>query len=273
MKNKMMNLHPKGILIPVGGGEDKEETKDVLCRIISETGKTDPKICLITLATDVPERVSETYQKAFEDLNISSVSVIHYKARREADTAENLIKIKDCDLILFSGGKQLKLGTLLGGTKLLEAIKKRYIEEPAFVVAGTSAGAAAMSNTMIISGSSREALIKGSLELTNGLDLITDVCIDTHFTQRGRIGRLIQTVTCNPGILGLGVGEDTCVIIKDDTMEVCGSGLVIIVDGTEIEYTDLTEIKEGEPITVEGVKVHVLGAGKRFTISERRLKA
>jgi len=172
---------------------------------------------------------------------------------------------------MFSGGKQLKLGTLLGGTKILSEIKKRYIEEENFVVAGTSAGAAAMSNTMIISGSSTEALIKGSLELSNGLDFINNVCIDTHFTERGRMGRLIQTVTCNPGILGLGVGEDTSVIIKDNAMEVFGSGLVIIVDGSGIEYTDLTEIRNGEPITVEGVKVHVLGAGKTFSIENRKL--
>ena len=267
----MINISPKGILIPIGGGEDKDESKDVLCRIIFETGKTDPNICLVTLATDVPDKVAETYEKAFADLNISSVSVIHYNSRKEADTETNLNKIRTCDLILLSGGKQQKLGTLLGGTELLKLVKQRYYDEPKFVVAGTSAGAAAMSNTMIISGSSQEALIKGSLELTNGLDLINDVCIDTHFTQRGRIGRLIQTVTCNPGILGLGVGEDTSVIIKDNIMEVCGSGLVIIVDGTEIDYTDLTEIKNGEPITVEGVKVHVLGAGKQFSIGERKL--
>lgn len=268
----MMNMNPKGTLIPVGGGEDKEESKDVLCRLIAETGKDDPTICLITLATDVPEKVAETYKKAFDDLKISKVSVIHYDNRKEADTDENLRKVKDCDLILFSGGKQLKLGTLLGGTALLELIRERYFDDALFVVAGTSAGAAAMSNTMIISGSSKEALIKGSLELTNGLDLINNVCIDTHFTQRGRIGRLIQTVTCNPGVLGLGVGEDTSVIIKDGTIEVCGSGLVIIVDGIGIAYTDLTEIKDGDPITVEGIKVHVLGAGKKFSLGERTLK-
>jgi len=269
----MTDINPKGTLVPIGGGEDKEESKDVLCRIISETGKTDPHICLVTLATDLPDEVAATYKKAFEDLKISSVSVIHYDSRKEADSDENLSKIRACDLILLSGGKQLKLGTLLGGTALLDLIKQRFYDEPGFVVAGTSAGAAAMSNTMIISGSSQEALIKGSLELTNGLDLINSVCIDTHFTQRGRIGRLIQTVTCNPGVLGLGVGEDTSVIIKDDVMEVCGSGLVIIVDGVEIEYTDLTEIKNGEPITVEGIKVHVLGAGKKFSIRERKLEA
>lgn len=165
----------------------------------------------------------------------------------------------------------MKLTTLLGGTALLEVIRRRYYDEPKFVVAGTSAGAAAMSNTMIISGSSKEALIKGTLLLTNGLDLINNVSIDTHFTQRGRIGRLLEMVTCNPGILGLGLGEDTCVVINKGCMEVIGSGLVMIVDGNGIGYTDITEVKDGEPITVEGIKVHVLGSGKKFTIADRKL--
>lgn len=268
----MKEIIPEGILIPIGGGEDKEKSKDVLCRIIAETGENDPRICLITLATGVPEEVAADYFKAFEDLKITSVSVIHYINRKEADQDDNLNKIKDCNLVMFTGGNQLKLSSLLGGTNLLALIKQRYYDEPKFVVAGTSAGAAAMSNTMIISGSSKEALIKGTLELTNGLDLINNVSIDTHFTQRGRIGRLIQMVTCNPGILGLGLGEDTSVIINQGVMEVCGSGLVIIVDGNEIEYTDMPEIKDGEPITVEGIKVHVLGPGKKFLVTERKLK-
>ena len=268
----MASKGPKGVLIPVGGGEDKKESKDVLCRIIAETGKTNPKICLITIATDVPEKVAEIYKKAFKDLNISSLSILHFNSRTEADSEENLKFIDDCDLVLLSGGKQLKISTLMGGTKLLERIMERYTTETNFVVAGTSAGAAAMSNTMIISGSSREALIKGTLELTNGLSLINEVTIDTHFTQRGRIGRLIQTVACNPGIIGLGLGEDTSVIIKNHVMEVNGSGLVIVVDGHEITFTDLPEIKNGDPMTVEGLKVHVLGNGKRFHITERKIE-
>lgn len=125
---------------------------------------------------------------------------------------------------------------------------------------------------MIISGSSQEALIKGELELTNGLDFINDVFIDTHFTQRGRFGRLIQTVTYNPGVLGLGLSIDTAVVIyKGTELEVIGKGLVVIVDGTSIQYTDLTSISNGDPITVEGITMHVLGPGKRFQINERQI--
>jgi cyanophycinase len=262
----------RGILIPIGGCEDKKEHKTVLQRIISETGKKKPKICLITLATSVPREVGQDYKKAFKDLGIVKLTQLHFASRPVADKERNLEKVKQCDAVLFSGGDQLRLSSLLGGTKLLELIKMRYSEEEKFVIAGTSAGAAAMSDTMIIAGSSQDALIKGELELTNGLDLINNVFIDTHFTERGRFGRLIQTVTCNPGILGVGLGEDTALVIyKGNEMEVVGSGLVVLADGSDICYTDLTDIANGDPITVEGLKMHVLGPGKRFLIKERRL--
>lgn len=265
---------PKGVLIPIGGGEDKNEHKTVLKRVIEETGKKQPCVCVVTLATNLPREVGNDYRQAFKDLGIEKMSQLHYEHRPEADSEANLQKIRKCDAVLFSGGNQLKLSSLLGGTRLLALIKERYYDESRFVIAGTSAGAAAMSDTMIIAGSSKDALIKGQLELTNGLDLINSVFIDTHFTERGRFGRVIQTVTCNPGVLGLGLGEDTAVIIyRGNEMEVVGSGLVVIADGSAIEYTDLTSIENGHPITVEGIKMHILGSGKKFIISERRLAA
>lgn len=264
---------PKGILIPIGGAEDKKDKKDILCRVIKESGKSNPKICLITLATNLPKEVAQDYKEAFKAIGHNQLSIIHYENRREANKSKHIDLIKKCDIILFSGGDQLKLSSLLGGTKLLETIKARYYDELHFVIAGTSAGAAAMSDTMIISGSSRDAMIKGELELTNGLNLINSVFIDTHFTERGRFGRLMQTVTCNPGVLGIGLGEDTAIVLyKGEELEVIGSGLVIIADGTEIKYTDLTERANGESITVEGIKMHVLGQGKRFLLPMKTLK-
>jgi cyanophycinase len=263
---------PKGVLIPIGGGEDKKEHKTVLTRVIEETGKKKPRICVVTIATNLPKEVAADYRAAFKDLNIEKISLIHYDNRPEADSEANLKKVRECDAILFSGGNQLKLSSLLGGTKLIQLIKERYYDEEQFVIAGTSAGAAAMSDTMIIAGSSADALIKGQLELTNGLDLINSVFIDTHFTERGRFGRVIQTVACNPGVLGVGLGEDTAVVIyRGEEMEVVGSGLVVIADGSQIVYTDLTEIENGQPMTIEGICMHILGPGKKFLISERRL--
>ena len=265
----MKLLKPKGTLIPIGGGEDSEA---ILKRIVKETGKRKPQICYMTIATTSPKEAAQKHKKFFRDMGMSNVSIIHFYSRDEADLEKNIIKIKKCNAVFIGGGDQLRLSSLLGGTLLLAEIKKRYFDDPDFVICGNSAGAAAMSNTMIISGSSKDALIKGELELTNGLDLINDVFIDTHVTQRGRFGRLIQTVTYNPGILGLGLSLDTAVVIHNgEELEVIGSGLVVIVDGTSINYTDLTDIANGIPITVEGIKMHVLGPGKRFHIIKRKI--
>lgn len=269
----MKVLKPKGTLIPIGGAEDKQNNKDILCRVVAETGRKKPKILLITLATSLPREVFNDYKAAFKSLGHLKLEAIHYTMHSEADSDQHLKMVKNCHVVLFSGGDQLKLSSLMGGTKLFEAIKTRYFDEANFVVAGTSAGAAAMSDTMIISGSSRDAMVKGELELTNGLDLIHNVFIDTHFTQRGRFGRILQTITCNPGVLGIGLGEDTAVVVhKGEELEVIGSGLVIIADGTTISYTDLAERKNGELVTVEGIVTHVLGPGKRFLLASRRIK-
>jgi cyanophycinase len=272
-KNKKLRVTiPKGTLVPIGGSEDKLNKKAILARLILETGKRNPEICIITVATNVPKEVGDEYKHAFRKLGITKMSFIHFTSRPNADKEQNLTKVKKCDAVLLTGGNQLRLTSLLGGTNLMTLIKKRYFEEKKFVVAGSSAGAAAMSDTMIIAGSSPDAMIKGALELTSGLDLIDNVFIDTHFIQRGRLGRIVQTVTCNPGVLGVGLGEDTAVVIyRGDQMEVVGSGLVVIVDGSTIDYTDLTLVSDGEPITVEGIKLHILGPGKRFLLSERRL--
>jgi cyanophycinase len=262
---------PKGILIPIGGAEDKENNKEILARIIKETKKAHPTVCIVTLASTFVEETFKGYVTAFKALGHTKVTHVHYQNHNEGNEEKHLQIIKACDAVIFSGGYQLRLTTLLGGTKLFEAIRTRYYDEPGFVIAGTSAGAAAMSDTMIVSGSSCEAMIKGELELTNGLDLINNVFIDTHFTERGRVGRIIQTVTCNPGVLGIGLGEDTAIVIKKEELEVVGSGLVMIIDGTLISYTDLAEKQDGEPITVEGVKVHVLGHSSRFSIKDRKM--
>jgi cyanophycinase len=261
---------PRGILIPIGGHEQKKGSKSILSRVIDETRKKNPIIEIVTVATNLPEETSEDYFLAFEALGLTDTGEIHIKNRSEI--ADFTRRIETCDAVLFSGGNQLKLTALLGGTDFISVLKDRYYNDDNFVIAGTSAGATAMSNTMILKGSSEDALIKGELQLTNGLDFIDNLFIDTHLTQRGRIGRLIQTVTGNPGVLGLGLGEDTgAVIYNGNELEVIGSGLVVIADGLNIKYSNLTDIEDGEAITVEGITLHVLGKGKIFSLEERRL--
>jgi cyanophycinase len=262
---------PQGILIPIGGHEDKNGRKDILARVLDETRRKDPIIEVITVATNLPDETLYDYRAAFKDLGVRDIGEIRVQERDEANKEDILKRIERCDGVFFSGGNQLKLTTLLGGTTFLKVLKDRYFNDRDFVIAGTSAGAAAMSNTMIVSGGSEDALIKGKLQLASGLDFTTNVFIDTHVTERGRFGRLIHTVASNPSVLGLGLGEDTGAIMYDGKeLEIIGSGLAIIVDGNEMKFTDLTEIADGDPISIEGMKVHVLAKGKRFLLEERR---
>jgi cyanophycinase len=237
---------------------------------VEETRRKDPIFEVITTATNLSEEVGEDYLSAFDELGVHDSGTIHVEEREKAADFES--RIEKCDGVLFSGGNQLKLTTILGGTRFMEIIKDRYMNDKNFVVAGTSAGAAAMSSTMIVSGSSRDALIKGQLQLNTGLGFIGSLFIDTHFTQRGRFGRLLQTIAVNPSVMGLGLSEDTGAVIYDGMdVEIIGSGIAVFVDGSSIKYTNLTEIPDGDPITVEGFEVHVLSKGKRFFLDERRL--
>jgi cyanophycinase len=270
---KLKNLEstePKGILIAIGGHEDKKKQKEILQRVIDETRKKKPVIGIITVATGEPKETYKDYASAFKKLGVRHVYEITLTRREE--THPYLEKIKKSNAVFFSGGDQLKLTTLLGGTDLILLLRKQYLEKKNFVIAGTSAGAAAMSSTMIASGENRDALIKGNLKLNNGLDLINNVFIDTHFTQRGRLGRVIQTVSANPEVIGVGLGEDTGIVIYNgNELETIGSGLVVLADGLTIKYTNMAEVEEGDPITVEGVTLHVLSKGEIFSLKERRL--
>jgi cyanophycinase len=262
-------MAPKGKLIAIGGGEDKERNRDVLRRVLEETGRRDPVIEIITTATSLPDEVGDDYINAFRSLGVRDYGTIHIDEKDQANDSKFLERIQKADGVMFSGGDQLKLGTILGGTEFHKLLKERY-ENDNFVIAGTSAGAAAMSHTMIVRGSSEDALIKGELKLTTGLGFIEDVIIDTHFTQRGRFGRLIQAVSTLPSAMGLGLGEDTgAVITGGNNIEIVGSGLVVIVDGSHIRQTTVTEIRDGEPLTVEGVVMHILCKGDKFSLQER----
>lgn len=261
---------PKGTLIPIGGGEDKNENMEVLKRVVAETGREDPLIEVITTATSIPDEVSRDYEDAFSSMGLKNYASIHIDRREDASDREFIERIKKADAVLFTGGDQSKLGEVLAGTDFHKVLVERYLNSN-FVIAGTSAGAAAMSETMILRGSSKDALIKGELELTNGFGFLNTVVIDTHFTERGRFGRLIQAVTTNPKVLGIGLGEDTSSIIKNgNEMEILGSGLVVIVDGSKLNHTNLNEITEGNPVSAEGVILHVLCKGDRFDLNERR---
>ena len=277
-----MKIHGK--LIIIGGAVDKgsfTETnldrdapknlnffeEGILKRVINESkNKELSRIEIITTASKIPLEIGPEYVKALGYLNAHNTDVINIERREQASDPEILERLRAADVVMFTGGDQLRLTSILGGTQFHDILLDKYKNEN-FIYAGTSAGAAAASNNMIYQGSSSEALLKGEVKITSGLGLIDDVIIDTHFVQRGRIGRLFQTVVGNPKVLGIGLGEDTGLLITNGRqMEAIGSGLVILVDGREIKDTNLTQIEMGQPISINHLVTHVLSKYDTFDL-------
>jgi cyanophycinase len=279
---------PKGKLIAIGGNEDKGTEPEpnygqknnlnffglqILSRIVHEIGGHDSNIEVITSASSIPDEVGQNYLDAFGKLGCKNVRVMSIRNREDAQKPEMIERIKNCDGVMFSGGNQLRLSSIFGGTDFLNILRDRYMDEN-FLIAGTSAGAMAMSNTMIYQGSSSEALFKGEVKITTGLGFIRDVIIDSHFVTRGRFGRLTQAVAANPSCIGIGLGEDTGVFISEGKyLEAVGSGLVIIIDGHHIRHSNIADLKEGSPISIENLVVHVMSKGNSYDLGTRKFSA
>lgn len=278
---------PKGKLIAIGGNVDKGTDPEgarsytdlnffefgILQRILSETKGKDSQIEVVTTASMIPSEVGEGYLEAFARLGCRNVNLMHIRNRQDTQNSDYLTRLKNCDGVMFTGGNQLRLSTIWGGTELYNIIKERYLHDN-FTISGTSAGAMAMSNTMIYEGDSGTALFKGAVKITTGLALISNVIIDTHFDKRGRYGRLAQAVASNPGCIGLGLGEDTGVLITSGNfMETIGTGMVLIFDGHHIQHNTIADLPEGFPISIENLVVHVMAKGYGFDISRRKFLA
>ncbi len=274
----------QGKLIIIGGAVDKGSFTEtdldrnaaknlnffetgILKRILDESKhKLESRIEVITTASKIPKEIGPEYVKALSYLGANNVDVLNIERREEAMDPEIVARLKAADVVMFTGGDQLRLTSILGGTPFHDLLLEKYHNED-FIYAGTSAGAAAASNNMIYQGSSSEALLKGEVKITSGLGLIDGVIIDTHFVQRGRIGRLFQSVVGNPKVLGIGLGEDTGLLITDGKqMEAIGSGLVILVDGCEIKDTNLTQIELGQPISISHLVTHVMSKHDTFSL-------
>ncbi|WP_285268750.1 cyanophycinase [Kaistella rhinocerotis] len=243
--------------------------RGILRKIIDESRlKKDSVIEVITTASQIPQIVGPEYKKAFEFLGVKTVNILDIQNREQANSDAMVARANAADVVMFTGGDQLRLTSILGGTRFHEAILVKY-QEQNFIYAGTSAGAAAASENMIYQGSSSEALLKGEIKTTQGLGFIENVIVDTHFVQRGRIGRLFQSVVNNPRTLGIGLGEDTGLYISGDRMTAIGSGLVILVDGRFIKDTNLTKIQLGEPISIDNLTVHVMSQNDYFDLKTK----
>lgn len=280
---------PKGKLISVGGAEDKGTDLEqgliqrnrlnffelgILKRFVDELGGVEKRIEVITTASSIPLEVGENYLSAFGKIGCTNVGLMDIRNREDAIQEDYINRVTQADGIMFTGGDQLRLSSIFGGTDIYNILHDRYFNEPGFVIAGTSAGAMAMSNTMIYQGKSELAHLKGEVKITTGLALLGNVIIDSHFDKRGRFNRLAQAVASNPQCTGIGLGEDTGVIVTDGNhLEVVGSGAVVIVDGKDIKHNNITEVGMGEPIAVENLKVHILVRGNQYLLKERKFIA
>jgi len=276
---------PIGKLIAIGGSEDKGTDLEsghihrnnlnffelaILRRIVEEAGGPSSKIEIITTASTIPYELGNNYMDAFGKIGCVNVDVMHIRTRQDALNKEYIERISTCDAVMFTGGNQLRLSATFGGTDLIKIMTERYRGEK-FLIAGTSAGAMAMSNTMIYEGNSTRAHLKGEVKITTGLGLIDKVIIDSHFEKRGRFGRLTQAVATNPSCIGIGLGEDTGILVTEgNKLEAIGSGLVVIIDGHNILHSNIADIPEGNPISIENIIAHFCEKGNGYLINERK---
>jgi cyanophycinase len=280
---------PKGKLVSVGGAEDKGTDLEegfvqrnrlnffelgILKRIVDEVGGPTKHIEVITTASSIPDEVGQNYMDAFGKIGCTNIGIMDIRKREDVQNPDYIERIRKADGVMFSGGDQLRLTSIFGGTEIYQILHDRYQEEDNFVIAGTSAGAMAMSNTMIYQGKSDLAHLKGEVKLTTGLAFVGNVIIDSHFDKRGRFNRLAQAVASNPQCTGIGLGEDTGVVITHgNQLEVVGSGAVVIVDGRDIMHTNITEVGLGEPIAVENLRVSIMVRGNQYLLKQRKFVA
>jgi cyanophycinase len=276
---------PKGKLIAIGGNEDKGTYPNpksqkkyyldffelgILRRFLREIPAPKPKIEVITTASMIPEEMGERYLSAFGILGVENVGLMHIRTEEDAMETANVKRIKQADGVMFSGGDQSRITRMFLNTEILDVLKHRYWHED-FTIAGTSAGAMAMSRIMIKGGSAQESLLRGSVKIGEGLNLIDGVIIDTHFVVRGRFGRLMEAVVTHPKTVGVGLGEDTGVLLTEGhIIETIGSNLVVIVDGHEVQYTNVHEVEKGRPVAIDNMVMHVLAKGNIYDFKSRR---
>jgi cyanophycinase len=246
-----------GNMIIIGGAEDKKDQCEILKHVINKINDKSGPLLLLTAATNMPEEVGNDYRNVFKRLGYDRLQQIDIKDRSDVENEHFCNMLENCSCIFFTGGDQLKITSLLGGTILYKSIKKAY--EAGILFVGTSAGASCLCSTMIVSGIEEEAPRKCTIKMSPGLDIIQGVLIDQHFSQRGRIGRLLNAVAQNPGILGIGIDENTAVVFEQDSsFKILGSGAVTIIDGRGITYTNVSELAPDEILAITDIKMHIL---------------
>ncbi len=280
-------MQPKGKLLIVGGHEDKgdvigenliihkkkESTThfEILGTLISRIPRAHHIIEIIASASSIPSEMEELYINSFKREGFTHVGIIKVECKEDAQNPFSIKRIQGAHAVFFTGGDQNKLVSLLAPSALLSAIKNKYHSDKNFIVGGTSAGAMVLPEIIISGGLIREALFKEDIKIAQGFDLIKNVLVDTHFIKRGRIARLTHAVILNPSCLGIGLGEDTALLVTDGNRAECiGSGMVILIDGSKMGLTNLNDVDDYTPIIVENMNMCILAEGSCYLLKERK---
>jgi cyanophycinase len=262
-----MSTNAKGRLIIIGGSEEKNGHRNIL-EEVSETARADQgRLVIVTVATQAPDELAAEYTNLFKEMGVKDIEVLDIRTRDDAYDQANVDKLQNAATIFFTGGDQLRITSQIGDSLVFRMMRDCYRDGS--VIVGTSAGAAAMPETMLIGGPGDESAEISALSMAPGLGLISGVVVDTHFAERGRMGRLLGAVVQNPRNLGIGIDEDTAVMVHDGHFTVVGSGAVYVVDGAGISYSSLSEEQPEGVVTIHDVKLHVLGDEDRFDMNER----
>lgn len=268
---------PKGRLMLIGGAEDKGDVEEdaekfqkqrmeILDAFLKLIHKKEPTIEVVTTATSEPDETLNDYKTCFKKLGVKNIGHIHHRIRKEILSDGMTDRLKAADAVFFTGGDQLLLTSIYGGTLFLKELKEKYIYSR-FLVAGTSAGAMALSTPMIYAGNKNVQQIVGEIKVTTGLEFLKDVCIDTHFVHRSRFVRMAQVIATNPGCIGIGIEENTAVVVSGgNRAEVIGEGVVAVMDGMEIGETNIHEIDEECKVSIRNMRISFLGRGEVFEI-------
>jgi cyanophycinase len=256
----------RGPLIIIGGGEDREGERVILREVARYLNGG--RLVLATVASHQPEGYFEVYQKAFADLGIEDLVELYVQDRAETLDPEKLRLFDSAAGVFFSGGDQLRISSQIGDTPIEQRV--REIHERGGVIAGTSAGASMISETMLVKGTSGESHKIGDLHMAPGLGLVRNVIIDQHFAERGRFGRLFGAVAHNPRELGIGIDEDTALVLQDSHFKVVGSGCVYVADGAAVTYSNIAEARPERALSMYDIRLHVLSSGDSFDLAKRR---
>ena len=269
--SKVAQGSQRGWIIPIGGAEEKENSPQILQRFVQLAGGRSADIVVIPTASQM-RNTGPRYERIFGELGAGRVTALDFDTRRDCEEPGRLNRLQQASGVFFTGGNQLRLGTLLGGTSIAKTV--RQLNAAGVPVAGTSAGAAFISEHMIAFGDEGSTPVAGSVRLAAGLGLTNRFIIDQHFRQRDRLGRLMTALAYNPFAVGLGLDEDTAAFIApDNTVHVEGSGGITVVDAAEVQFSSMDSVGEGQPVCLLGVKLHILTQGATFNLHTRLASA